>query len=64
MEQPNNSVNDYIGYIRQQVALLGSNDSEFSRLDEILNKFNSGEITEEEAKKQANEVLKSKQDYR
>ena len=49
--------------IRQEVALLGRNDSEFPRLDEIETKLRGSLITPEEAIRQAREVLSGKQEH-
>ncbi len=65
MESPQLEANphDEIEYIRQQIAVMGFNDSEFLRLDEIKEKFTLGEITAEEAINGARAILVGKQDY-
>lgn len=52
-----------IAEIRQRVAIMGANDSEFWNLDLICDKMEKGESTPEEAVTEANGVLSSKQDY-
>ncbi len=53
----------HIGYVRQNIALLGRNDNEFARLDEIQQKLEAGQCTPIEAIDLANEVEASKQQH-
>jgi hypothetical protein len=52
-----------IAEIRQEVALLGRNDSEFPRLDEIVAQLRSNTLAPAEAIRQAREVLSGKQEH-
>ena len=47
----------------QEVAVMGRNDSEFSRFNEILDLLRRGECTPQEAVKMAHEVRDSKQEH-
>jgi len=49
--------------VRQRVALMGANDSEFSLLNEILLNMDKDEMTPDEAIEEANKVLSGKTDY-
>jgi hypothetical protein len=49
--------------IRGEIALLGANDSEFSILDDLVKKLNTGEYTPKEALEKAHLLKNSKQDY-
>ncbi len=49
--------------IKEQVFLMGANDSEGSKFDEILRQLQDKEITEEQAVGEAYKILYSKQDY-
>lgn len=49
--------------IKEQVFLMGANDSEGSKFDEILLQLDNKEITEDQAIGEANKILFSKQDY-
>ena len=52
-----------IAEIRQRVAAMGANDSEFYLLDQVVDKLNKGEIEPDEAIKAAHSILNGKQDY-
>jgi hypothetical protein len=49
--------------IRQRVAVMGANDSEFWSLDQVLEKLDKGELIPETAVEEANSILNGKQDY-
>jgi len=49
--------------IRQRIALMGANDSEFGSLDQIIEKMEKDELAPEEAMTEANLILNGKQDY-
>ena len=49
--------------IRQRVAVMGANDSEFWSLDQVLEKLDKGELIPETAVEEANSILDGKQDY-
>ena len=65
IESPQLEVNplDEIAYIRQQIAVMGFNDSEFLRLDQIKEDFVLGKIDGEEAVNKARAIMAGKQDY-
>jgi len=50
-------------FIRQNIYMLGANDSEFSDIDKILKDLEDGAIEPEEAVRQAWVIENSKQDY-
>ncbi|MDR3558079.1 MAG: hypothetical protein P4L61_00960 [Candidatus Pacebacteria bacterium] len=52
-----------IAEVRQRVALMGANDSEFWSLDQIIEKMEKGELAPSEAVTEANLILNGKQDY-
>jgi len=52
-----------IAELRQRIALMGANDSEFWSLDQITDKMENGELTPDEAVTEANLILNGKQDY-
>ena len=49
--------------VRQEVYLMGANDSEIPEIDEIIERFNKGEIGREEALAQVSSIKNRKQDY-
>ena len=49
--------------VRQRVALMGANDSEFSLLNEILLNMDKDEMTPDEAVEEANKVFSGKMNY-
>jgi len=49
--------------LRQRMAVMGANDSEFWTVDEILKKLDSGEIEPDQAVRDAHAILEGKQDY-
>ena len=52
-----------INCIRQQIYMMGANDSENNKINEIINSMKLGEISGEEAVREVNLILESKQDY-
>lgn len=50
--------------IRDQIAVLGSNDFEFDAIEEILKELHDHAITLDEAVSRTRAILYSKQDYR
>jgi hypothetical protein len=52
-----------IGEIRQNVAAMGANDSEFFQLDQIRKKLLSKELEPSLAAEEARKILSNKQDY-
>jgi len=52
-----------IAEIRQRVAVMGANDSEFWSLDQVLEKLGKGELQPAEAVEEVNLILNGKQDY-
>ncbi len=52
-----------IAEIRQQIALMGANDSEFFLIGQITDKLSKGEIEPAEAVAEARSILNGKQDY-
>lgn len=52
-----------IAEVRQRVAQMGFNDSEFFDLDQIQKKLDSGELKPEEAVAEAHKLMNGKQDY-
>lgn len=66
IEQHTISIEDahnVIGELRQRIAAMGANDSEFWSIEMILGKLDSHEITPEEAIEEATMILEGKQDY-
>jgi len=63
LEKPKQDPRSIIEAIRQEISVMGANDSEFSQLDAIINTLNSGTIDDEEAIKRAYAVRDNKQDY-
>lgn len=49
--------------IRQNIAAMGANDSEFFQLDQILNKLHSQELEPALVVEEARKILSNKQDY-
>lgn len=49
--------------IRQEVAVMGSNDFEIPTIDRILKQLQDGEIRPAEALSRVREIQKMKQDY-
>lgn len=49
--------------IREQCFLMGANDSEKTKFDEILSLMEKGEFTEEKALEEANIIFSFKNDY-
>ncbi|HBD24589.1 MAG: hypothetical protein A2566_00025 [Candidatus Zambryskibacteria bacterium RIFOXYD1_FULL_40_13] len=52
-----------LGEIRQQVAVMGANDSEIPKLNEIIELLEMGNINPEEAIRLAIEIRDGKADY-
>ncbi|PIP87362.1 hypothetical protein COW81_00595 [Candidatus Campbellbacteria bacterium CG22_combo_CG10-13_8_21_14_all_36_13] len=52
-----------IYYIRQQVAIMGFNDSEIPELNSLIEKVKNGEVDPEEAVSVAQAIMDNKQDY-
>ena len=66
IEQPPMSAEDAltaIAEIRQRVAAMGANDSEFYSLDQIRGKLGRGEMEPAIAVEEARGILSSKEDY-
>ncbi len=57
------SAHDRIEEIRQEVAVMGANDSEFWQLSQIQEQLHAGTLTSEEAVHRAQKILADKQDY-
>ena len=55
-------VEDEFGFIRQNIHTMGNNDTEFSRLDEVLTAYKQGKFTAEEAISQARAIQEGKID--
>ena len=57
---------DEINYIKQQIAILGVNDYEFSAIDEIIERVTRGEFEGrlQDAIGRAMRIMKSKADYK
>lgn len=49
--------------IRDRIAAMGANDSEFNRIDEVVARLNGGECSPDEAVKVVREIESCKQDY-
>ncbi len=49
--------------IRQRIALMGANDSEFYSVDEIIHKMEKVEIEPAVALEEVTRIFNSKQDY-
>jgi hypothetical protein len=49
--------------IRQRIAVMGANDSEFHSIDEIISDMESMKIEPAQAVEQASLILNGKQDY-
>ena len=62
-EKPTTDYLTIINHLRQQIYMMGANDSENNKINEIIKKMESGEITGEEAVKEVALILESKQDY-
>ena len=52
-----------IAEVRQRMAAMGGNDSEFFQLNEITEKLGRNEIEPEKAVEEANRILNGKEDY-
>lgn len=52
-----------IAEIRQRIAVMGANDSEFFLIGQIVDKLSNGDIGPTEAVKEAESILSGKQDY-
>ena len=52
-----------IAEIRQRIAAMGANDSEFFLLDQIVDKLTKGDMNGAEAVQEARSILDGKQDY-
>lgn len=63
LETPPQNPLDIIAMIRQEIAVMGFNDSEFYDLDQIVSEYESGAITAEEAISRAQAIKAAKQDY-
>jgi polyhydroxyalkanoate synthesis regulator phasin len=61
-EQPQDPIFIIEG-LRQQIYMLGANDSENSQINVIIEMYKKGEVTGEEAIQRVNQILHSKQDY-
>lgn len=60
---PKRAVLDEIGFIRQEVGLMGANDREIPELDRIAAELREGGADPQKALEAAREILASKQDY-
>lgn len=60
---PKETVLAKIGLIRQEVALMGANNSEIPEIDAIIEQFRNDECTAQEALAAAHAIKESKQDY-
>ena len=49
--------------LRQQIAAMGANDSEFYNVDQLIGQLNRGEIEPAQALKEVRGILNGKQDY-
>jgi len=49
--------------IRGRIYSMGANDSEMSKINNIVHDFETNKISAEEAVKKSNEILERKQDY-
>lgn len=61
-EQPQDPIFIIEG-LRQQIYMLGANDSENSQINLIIEMYKKSEITGEEAIQKVNAIVHSKQDY-
>lgn len=52
-----------IGALRQEIYMLGANDSEFSSIDSILAELESGNISPQDAIDQVTAIKEQKQSY-
>ena len=52
-----------IAEIRQRIAVMGANDSEFFLIGQVVDKLSKGDIGPDEAVKEAESILNGKQDY-
>jgi hypothetical protein len=50
--------------IRDQIAIQGSNDSEFEQISAVLSELDENRVSPDEAVDKARRVLFAKQDYR
>lgn len=53
----------YISEIMSEVSSMGGNDSEIPVLNRLIQSLKSGQVSPEEAKKEAYEIFSRKQDY-
>jgi uncharacterized membrane protein YjjP (DUF1212 family) len=53
----------YISEIMSEVSSMGGNDSEIPVLNRLIQSLRSGQVSPEEAKKEAYEIFSRKQDY-
>jgi hypothetical protein len=53
----------YIDAAKQEIALLGANDAEFSLIDSIEDALSAGTISSKEALRQVQEIKNRKMDY-
>ncbi len=61
-EQPQDPILIIEG-LRQQMYMMGANDSENSQVNAIIDMYKRGEIEGQEAIEKVNGILNSKQDY-
>lgn len=62
LDQPQNPLVIIEG-LRQQIYMMGANDSENAQINVIIEKYKTGEIEGPEAIQCVTELLNSKQDY-
>lgn len=62
LDQPQNPLVIIEG-LRQQIYMMGANDSENTQINVIIEKYKTGEIEGVEAIQCVTELLNSKQDY-
>jgi len=60
---PEQEAIEYIEMIRQECAMMGANDSEFDRLNQIREALQTRKINPEKAKAEANAIKENKVDY-
>lgn len=58
-----NDTKSQILAIREQCFLMGANDAEKTKFDEIIALMEKGEFSEAEALEEAHKILSSKNDY-
>lgn len=59
----NQNVVNEIMAIRQEIGMMGANDYEIPAVDQIIEKFEKGEYTPEEALQEVNAIKNRKADY-